>query len=475
MISRFNLLPVLFLVLSQLFLTAQLAQAQFGLEEAVPAEKPATTAEPATTTEPATKDASSETQTEETGSEDEIKVITFPFTTVPTFFGQVVKVTEAGEVHLKTSPITYPEDKKAPVLKPETDFLAITTPGKVEPGQHPVMKILKAKFKSLSEENQAVFQIAPENLEHLKAEKHVIAIRPAELTDEDFQSVPEFSNVVYQGQPALTLEAKRVQESQTNLARIAQAFTQYQAKNSAYPPSALNGPDGKRWHSWRVLLLPFLGEQELYDEYNFAEPWDSEANQKLLSKIPKVYQNPYATEADSPLTLSAVITGKETMFEPVDFDGTKEGAKKAKGRTLDSIEDNLNQVMVGGLISPKANIKWTEPKDLPVEQFAGIDEESGLFAPLANEYWKDKFTLVMIASGNLQYFKAGLKADDFEGLITINGGESGLQEIMQRMYPQQVVRNNNQMKFVPYLVFYPDAEDHIAGYYQKQVPLEEEN
>lgn len=42
--------------------------------------------------------------------------------------------------------------------------------------------------------------------------------------------------------------------------------------------------------SWRVHLLPYLGETELYETFQIHEPWNSEANLPLADKIPVVFQ-----------------------------------------------------------------------------------------------------------------------------------------------------------------------------------------
>ena len=44
--------------------------------------------------------------------------------------------------------------------------------------------------------------------------------------------------------------------------------------------------------SWRVHILPFIEQQELYDRFKLDEPWDSEHNIKLLNEMPFVYANP---------------------------------------------------------------------------------------------------------------------------------------------------------------------------------------
>jgi len=42
-------------------------------------------------------------------------------------------------------------------------------------------------------------------------------------------------------------------------------------------------------HSWRVLILPYMGEEEqqLYSRYNLNEPWNSPENHKLAALRPR--------------------------------------------------------------------------------------------------------------------------------------------------------------------------------------------
>jgi prepilin-type processing-associated H-X9-DG protein len=41
--------------------------------------------------------------------------------------------------------------------------------------------------------------------------------------------------------------------------------------------------------SWRVALLPFIEQGNLYRQFKHDEPWDSEHNKKLIPQMPKVY------------------------------------------------------------------------------------------------------------------------------------------------------------------------------------------
>jgi hypothetical protein len=60
------------------------------------------------------------------------------------------------------------------------------------------------------------------------------------------------------------------------LGQLGQAMLAYHKKNGRLPAPALRDKDGKQLLSWRVALLPFLGEMELYKQFHLDEPWDSE-------------------------------------------------------------------------------------------------------------------------------------------------------------------------------------------------------
>ena len=69
---------------------------------------------------------------------------------------------------------------------------------------------------------------------------------------------------------------------------------EYYVLHKRFPPAVILGKDGKGTvpHSWRVELLPQLGQQALYDQYRFDEPWDRAHNKQLLSKMPAVFRSP---------------------------------------------------------------------------------------------------------------------------------------------------------------------------------------
>src|SRR5262249_38211559 len=108
--------------------------------------------------------------------------------------------------------------------------------------------------------------------------------------------------------------AARAQNS-NNLKRIGIAFHEFLDEKKTFPRHAIYSPDGKTpLLSWRVAILPYLGEKALYDQFKFDEPWDSQHNRRLIPKMPKVYAPVLAGKADEGKTFYQVFTGPNTMF-----------------------------------------------------------------------------------------------------------------------------------------------------------------
>jgi len=63
--------------------------------------------------------------------------------------------------------------------------------------------------------------------------------------------------------------------------------------------------------SWRVAILPFIEETELYKQFHLNESWDSEHNKALIPLMPNFYKSPLR-EADAGMTYYKVFTGSAT-------------------------------------------------------------------------------------------------------------------------------------------------------------------
>ena len=94
-----------------------------------------------------------------------------------------------------------------------------------------------------------------------------------------------------------------------NLSEIGRAMKRFNERHTFWPPAVLVGPDGRPWHSWRVFLLPYLGHRDLFDQYDFSQPWDSAKNLRLLDKMPAVFHDPIYGDDLGHFTHYAALVG----------------------------------------------------------------------------------------------------------------------------------------------------------------------
>ena len=157
--------------------------------------------------------------------------------------------------------------------------------------------------------------------------------------------------------PATPLsEEERRQITINNMTRIAKAFEAYRASKGggAYLPQYISDSNGQPLLSWRVALLPYLGYQELYNEFRTNERFDSAHNEKLIAKIPSVYQSP---ERFDTYTNYLVPTGGSAAF----------GGPKPKPirRWEDGLANTIILVEVNGQGGAEdKSVLWTQPVDM---------------------------------------------------------------------------------------------------------------
>src|SRR5207302_1956982 len=80
--------------------------------------------------------------------------------------------------------------------------------------------------------------------------------------------------------------------SANNLKQMALATINYADAFGRAPAAAICDKNGKPLLSWRVAILPFIEQDNLYKQFHLDEPWDSDHNKKLLARMPNVYALP---------------------------------------------------------------------------------------------------------------------------------------------------------------------------------------
>jgi len=96
--------------------------------------------------------------------------------------------------------------------------------------------------------------------------------------------------------------------------QIGLALHNYHDLNNRFPPPAKLGKDDKKLLSWRVAILPYIEQQELYNQFHLDEPWDSDHNKKLIEKMPEVFRSP-GQKGEQGKTVYLGADGKQSVFE----------------------------------------------------------------------------------------------------------------------------------------------------------------
>jgi hypothetical protein len=76
-------------------------------------------------------------------------------------------------------------------------------------------------------------------------------------------------------------ESDRRVQCANNLRRIGLVMQSYHDIYGSFPPPYVTDAQGKPLYSWRVLILPWMEERDLYDQWRLDEPWDSPHNRSL--------------------------------------------------------------------------------------------------------------------------------------------------------------------------------------------------
>src|SRR5262249_31735088 len=117
-----------------------------------------------------------------------------------------------------------------------------------------------------------------------------------------------------------------------NLKQIGLALRNYHDDAGHFPTAAISDARGNPLLSWRVAILPYIEQWDLYSQFHLDEPWNSQHNLTLLGKMPQMYACPSDAGAQPAMTRYQAVTGPGTLFEkgkPITVDDVTDGT----GRT----------------------------------------------------------------------------------------------------------------------------------------------
>ncbi|HEV8070091.1 MAG TPA: DUF1559 domain-containing protein [Planctomycetaceae bacterium] len=187
-----------------------------------------------------------------------------------------------------------------------------------------------------------------------------------------------------------------------HLKQLSLAMHNYHDVYRHFPPAAIRDAHGRPLLSWRVSLLPFLNENELYKQFHLDEPWDSAHNKPLIARLPETFSPDSPKLREEGKTTLLVPVGKQTIFGP------KDGI-----RIRDITDGTTNTILIVNADWARG-VEWTRPEDLNVD---GVDAKQILFGSR-----KDGFAAAF-ADGSVRFIGPNFSSDVLHALLTRNGGE----------------------------------------------------
>ncbi len=190
-----------------------------------------------------------------------------------------------------------------------------------------------------------------------------------------------------------------------SLKQIALAMHNFHDVYGHFPPQALTDAKGKRLLSWRVMILPYLDQAKLYNEFHLDEPWDSEHNIKLVSKIPAVLKS-------TSLPGEKLEHSKTRFVAPLTFNSTF--GRVGPGVRIQEITDGTSNTLMIIEASSDESVIWTKPEDLTIN-------EADRLLSIINQN-SDGFAACM-CDGSARFFPRKIIPAAIQGILSINGGE----------------------------------------------------
>jgi prepilin-type processing-associated H-X9-DG protein len=223
---------------------------------------------------------------------------------------------------------------------------------------------------------------------------------------------PSPGRIVTAGWSGPQLAAERM-KCNNDLKQIALGCMNFHDAMGAYPAGIYDQTGKKLILSWRVAILPYIEQENLYKLFKLDEPWDSEHNRTLISMIPRTYRPPESTIADG-YTYYRSFAGPRTPLTPQQpgRPGQPGRPNFALGMRLVGIMDGTSNTFLAAEAAEP--VIWTKPDELPFDPKGPAPKLGGVFEAGFN---------VAMCDGSVRFVrKGGLDEKTLRHLIDAQDG-----------------------------------------------------
>lgn len=195
--------------------------------------------------------------------------------------------------------------------------------------------------------------------------------------------------------------AQRTQ-SMNNLKQMTLGLHNYADVWGSFPPAVVVDATGKPLYSGRVLLLPYLEQNPMFEQFDKSKAWDDPANIHLSQTMLKVFKDPANPDQSSPSTDYFFVVGSNAAFPD---DGTT--------LSFSDITDGTSNT-IGFMAASKSNQSWAEPVEIT---------QAELGNGLPQSYHRNG-TLAGTMDGAVHTLSPATSPSDLQSYSTRNGGET---------------------------------------------------
>ena len=197
-------------------------------------------------------------------------------------------------------------------------------------------------------------------------------------------------------------EPARRNSCMNNLKNISLALLRYEEEHGSLPPAYTVDEQGKRLHSWRTLLLPYLEQSKLFESIDLTKPWDDPANEKARNTVVESYQCPSSPE----------LLGLTNYLGVIGVDCAFAGSVP---RELSAVKDGPEMTVAVIDVGTDRAVPWMSPQDINEDGVLELVPDAKMNHP--------GIMPAAFLDGSVSSISQDIDPTVFRAMLTISGGE----------------------------------------------------